>query len=216
MNLSGLLDEPQIEPSQIMASINEGCGDLFEGLVAALPSMSKLTTIRVCLRPPRAWDLGFTLSMDFGTWLSSWDCIRQPDFCSVALPNQGPLDPCSDSPGPVSASAVALLQDTPNLDQFVLPGDLLSELQDTVRRYRQLELAIFNCRVCPMGVSDWESAWTDAIPCKQWNPQTRTWDPAFWNDMDMLIFQMGKYWEWKAIKDYGWPVEENHVLRWWE
>lgn len=31
------------------------------------------------------------------------------------------------------------------------------------------------------------------------------WDPAFWNDLDLLIFQMGKYWEWKTnVEDYRW------------
>lgn len=194
-----------------MAHLNEGCGDLFEGLVAALPSMPNMTTIRVCLRPARDYRLGFTLSMDFGTSLLAWDNITKPDFYSDALPNQGPLRPCSHSPVPVSASAVAIVQDIDMHEEPInLPGDLLSELENTVRTYRQLELEVFNCRVTYDG---WAPPWENDIPCTKWNPETRTWNPAFQNDMDLLIFQMGKYWEWKVGVDYGWVVVGGEVLR---
>lgn len=211
MNLTGLLDEPQTEPSQTMTHLNEGCRDLFEGLVAALPSMRNMTMIRVCLRPAGASHFGLTLRMDFGTSLRAWENITKPNFCSAALPNQGPLRPCSHSPVPVSASAVAIVQDIAmHVELIDLPGDLLSELEYTVRTYRQRELEVFNCRVTHGG---WVPPWEDDIPCTKWNPETRTWNPAFQNDMDLLIFQMGKYWEWKVGVDHGWLVIGSEVVR---
>lgn len=200
MNLSGLLDEPHTELSQSMAHMSKGSADLFRGLVAAFPSMPKMTTIRICLGPAKALQSGFTLSMDFGTWLRDWDNVTKPDFCSADLLNHGPLQPCSDSPVPVSASAVALVQEIATHEEiFELPGHLVSELQDTVRRYRQLKLAVFNCQKD----YGWVPAWENLNPCTQWNSETGTWDPAFYNGMDLLIFQMGKYWEWKVSRDSG-------------
>lgn len=192
MKLSGLLDEPHIGSNQAQTIVNQGCADLLTGLVAALPSMPELTTIRVCLRPAKPHRWGFTLSMDFGTWLRSWDDIPKPDSPTY-LPNEGPLKPCSNSLLPVSASAVAIVEANMFHEQPIdVPGSVVTELQDTVRRYRQLELAVFQC-----GLDHKYGArrWMDDFPCTQWNPQTRSWDPVFSNDMDVLIYEMGKYWE---------------------
>lgn len=199
LTLSGLLDRPQNGPDELSARINHSCDGLLGGLVSALRTMPQMRKVRVSLRDAEPFYSGVTLGMDFGRSSHSSGHIAAIDFYNSDQSNEGPLKLCSDRLVPLSANAVAVVETTAISRQPIeLNETLVTELQEAVRRYRQLELAVFNC-------SGKYHSWgcENEYPCTQWNAQTGMWDPAFWNDLDLLVFQMGKYWEWKTnVEDY--------------
>lgn len=162
-------------------SNEQACSDLLEGLVVTIPRMQKLARVDIS-QPHDGYVRDFLFCMDL---TPRRDTEWHGQVTSFPWPNNVPITPCGSLPTPVGAAAKA--------KGMTLPGHLVTELQDTVWKYRRLELAVFGCGghsewIQPNGPPCWD------LTCTIWNRKTDTWDAALMNDMDIFIYEMGQYW----------------------
>ncbi|KAG6356402.1 hypothetical protein INS49_015790 [Diaporthe citri] len=184
LDLTGFLDQDDGSSERAVDDREQASSDLLRGLIAALPSMRNLTRIGVRLRDlrgPIRWHppclLGMDLTPKANTEWPDW----VPGSLRLAYPSKDPIVPCGSLPTSVSGIIKA--------HHVALAGHLVKELQDTVWQQRRLDLAVFCCKEHP------ERGFFEPGPsCTQWNKETDSWDPAFKNDMDVLIYDMGQYW----------------------
>lgn len=148
------------------------CQSVLEALTTALPSMPKADRVHIMmimntLRPTTA----FEVSVSLGN--------------TSRAEKRGKILRCGDKFVPSSDSGVV------KLEGICIPGVLAGQMQDTLRQHRRLELEVF---ACGKVVHEYQENSTHT-PCVQWNQQTQSWDKVFPNDMDILIYEMGRYWE---------------------
>lgn len=183
LELRGFLDQYNDGSDGTVDRRERACSDMLEGLVAALPSMPKLTGADICFAKTRGFDWAFSFRMDLTPRRNTeWhDTDISHPMCS-----EDPLVPCASLPTSIGGSAKA--------HRITLPGHLVSELQNTVWEHRRLELAVFCCKE-NKGKADRILGILKTDPyCTIWNRETDTWDPALLNDVDMFIYDMGQYW----------------------
>lgn len=157
------------------------CNDLLRGIIAALPSMRSLTRLGTWFNHPLGGLWVFSLCMDLGGTRGIQRRVWHPRVCEP--PEKRAVIPCC----PVSdGNAVLISRGT------TLPEHLVTELQSTVWQHRQVELSVFRCEEDGPSLM---GTFAPTDPCTQWNKRTGSWEPAFMNDMDIFIYDMGQYWE---------------------
>lgn len=184
LDLTGFLDQYDGSSERAVDDGEQASSDLLQGLIAALPSMRNLTRVGVRLRDPRGpvrWRRRILLGMD----LTPRVITQWPDWAPTSVrwshPSKDPILPCGSFPTSLSGIIKA--------HHATMAGHLVKELQDAVWQQRRLNLAVFCCQDHP------EMGFCEPGPsCTQWNKETDSWDPAFKNDMNVLIYDIGQYW----------------------
>lgn len=148
----------------------------FEALTAALPSMPKVARVQITVimnstrrTSPEAFEIGMQLGSTPRAEKGEKD---------------GKILHCGDKfvPGPDRGVV--------KVEGICIPGDLAGQMQDTLRNHRRLELEVFACAEECYDYHTWPLK-----PCVQWNRWTDSWDLAVHNGLDVLIYEMGRYWE---------------------
>ncbi|KAG8161183.1 hypothetical protein KVR01_009447 [Diaporthe batatas] len=172
LDLIGLLDAGDIISTRQGAPVARADIHLLRGLIACLPKMPELTTLNMLFSQVS----NRRLRMQIGARTDTEKFICKPYQFKRPNGNQRPLTPCS----PLAADGAML-----KTHQIDLPGALVTEIQDAVRQARGLDLAVFRC-------SD-DLVWIDYPPaCTKWNRNSTSWEPVFFNEMDVLIYRMGE------------------------
>lgn len=175
MDMVGIIDDG-VADGDVQA-----CNDLLRGIIAALPSMRSLTRIGTWFNHPLGGLWVFSLCMDLGGRRGTERRVWHPRVC------EPPVKRAVISCCPVSGGNAILTS-----RGIKLPGDLVAELQSTVWEQRQVELSAFRCTEDGPSLM---GTFAPTDPCTQWNKRSGSWDPAFMNDMDIFIYDMGQYWE---------------------
>lgn len=174
LDLVGNLDEEEIHLAGQWDMEMRVDGDFLRGLIACMPQMPRLTTVQ--MRFKHGWDRRICMELGARTSTNK-ELMRKPAALGVSRPRKLPVSPCSplatDS-GIVKAHNIAL------------PSGLVTELQDTVWRARGLNLAVFRC-------SETLESFDFRPPCTKWDRETDSWEPAFLNDMNEVIYALGEY-----------------------
>ncbi|KAK7710819.1 hypothetical protein SLS64_005724 [Diaporthe eres] len=152
------------------AVADKTCSSIIKSLAMVVPSMPKATTFRIRMIFNVEFREAFQLSMHLGNFARTDKAVK--------------MLPCSDKFVPNANNGVA------KAVGIYLSGLDATKLQDAVLCHRRQELEVFSC------TQDWYTIWSDRH-CGQWNRRTESWDPAFMNDMDIFIYEMGQYWEWE-------------------
>lgn len=183
LDLMGFLDQYNDGSDGAVDRRERACSDMLEGLVVALPSMPRLMGADIRFWQTRGYNWSFFFRMDLTPRTKTeWQDMTIPhQLCS-----KGPVLPCGSLPSCICGVVQA--------HRITLPGQLVTELQNTVRQHRRLELPVFCCKE-DLGKEDPVLGYVRTETyCKVWNRETGSWDPALMNDMDMFIYDMGQYW----------------------
>lgn len=181
LDLTGFLDQYDDSPERALDDEEQAFSDVLHGLIAALPSMRNLTRVGVRIQGPTRGHWPLFLGMDLTPRINTERHNWAPSSTRRACPSKDPIIPCGSLTTALSGIIKAY--------RVNLQGHLVKELQDTLWQQRRLELAAFCCKEGP-GMRSLEPG----PCCTQWNKETDSWDPAFNNDMDVLIYDMGQYW----------------------
>lgn len=200
MDLLGILDQDDCDKTYGSGDLDpekeyRACTEYLRGLVAAFPGMRSLTKLDVRFKDPTNNEFACCLRMDLGTRINIERLVWQPTpFSNI----------CSDSRGFGFENEHAAMPCCPLMAEdgtmiardVVLPGQLVTEFQDTVWQSRHQKVTVICCR---------DDAYRSPLPCTRWNKETNRWDFAFNNDMDVFIWQMGYLWHeldaWDEWKD---------------
>lgn len=184
LDLMGFLGEYDGGLHRAVDNPEQASIDLLQGFISALPSMPTLARLVARFENANSWGAVTLLSVDLAPRknieLHDW-VPPSPHRAYRANPSKYPLVPCGSLPTSVGGTIKSY--------HAIWPGYLVTELLDTVWRQRQLDLAVCCCREDPeMGFFE------PKVCCTQWSKETDSWVPAFKNDMDILIYEMGQYW----------------------
>ena len=197
MDLVGILDEDNSGYYRIRSKEIQAGSDLLRGFQAALPNMPKLTTLGTRFRDSERYFWAFSLCVDLSTRLDIERRVWQPEYVPSSTCTFNPIKHAVTPCCPLATeSGIVVAHDG------TLPGHLVTELQNTVWQFRRLDLAVFCCRENEMG-----EFLDTPLPCSQWNKETKSWDPAFMNNMDVYIYDMGLHWERMDFDRFGWYWE---------
>lgn len=171
-------------------------------MTAALPGMRSLTTFDVRFQDPTNGRWACCLCMDLGPRVNAKRLVWQPTPSTMA--SYGETHRAVVPSGSlVTGGGMLVTRDV------VLPGQLVTNFQNTVWQYRHQKVAVCCCRddevrpgtkVFPL------------LPCTQWNKETDCWDFAFLNNMNVLIWQMGNFFEEMERWD-SWKEREPEAFR---
>lgn len=184
LDLMGFLGERDGGLHRAVDNPEQASIDFLQGFISALPSMPTLARLVARFEYAKTWGAGTFLSVD----LTPRKNIELHDWVPLSShrvyrenPSKYPLVPCGSLPTFVGGTIKSY--------HAIWPGHLVTELLDTVWQQRQLDLAVCCCREDPeMGFFE------PKVCCTQWSKETNFWVPAFKNDMDILIYEMGQYW----------------------
>jgi hypothetical protein len=165
-------------------------GELLQGLTAALPGMRSLTKFDVRFRDPTNGRWACCLCMDLAAKINTKRLVWQPtpstmESCDTRRERHRAVVPCGSSQM-TEGGGTLVTRDV------VLPGQLVTAFQDTVWECRRQEVAVCCCR--DDEVRPGKKVYP-VLPCTRWNKETGCWDFAFLNDLDVLIWQMGNFFE---------------------
>lgn len=177
IKLVGMADTTELETHIAYPVMAKNCSDLFGALAMAMPSMPKATKFEVTTQ----------FSMDEADALKFQMHLGNIPRSEKAAP----ISPCGSKFLPTSNNGTA------KVDGIDLPGELATQLQDAVWLHRRQEFGVSCC------TEEWPRHHF-CHPCVEWNRRTGTWDSAFTNDMDELIFNMGQYLDWMNLGDDEW------------
>lgn len=153
------------------AAADKICSSITEALAMAVPSMPKATAFRVKMSFKGADSTAFNISMHLGNVKPTAKPAKMLHCGSKFVSN--------------SNNGVA------KVVGMYIPGSLSTKLQEAVRHHRRQELEVFYCSEEYV----FRTSREPHRPCSQWNQGTESWDPVFANDMDILIYRMGQYYE---------------------
>lgn len=153
------------------ALVDETSISVIRALITALPCIPKAKDVHVKILCRTNWhNKGFKVKIHLGNF--------------TRAEKAGKMLHCGDKFVPDSTNGVA------KMEGIELPGDVAAEMQDVVRSYARQELEVFACTEVGYCYTR-----EPHRPCMQWNRQAGRWNPVFKNDMDILIYEMGQYWE---------------------